>query len=173
MILGEVNMFKSAYYLLEILNSLGVIEGRKKLQKMIHLIETSGVNLPFKYEYHFYGPYSAQLQEEVNFLVNQGFLEEFKENETYIYRITQRGKEFKNKLEESYSFSFDFDEKLLTSLNEKSSQFLEMVSTYAFLLDSGYDTKSAKLKAIELKPHLKHIVNDAINYFHQQVGFSN
>lgn len=166
-------MFKSAYYLLELLNSLGVIEGRKKLQKMIHLIEASGVNLPFKYEYHFYGPYSAQLQEEINVLVNQGFLEEYKKNETYIYEITQRGKDFKNKLEESYSFSFDFDEKLLASLNKKSSQFLEMVSTYAFLLDSGYNTEGAKLKAIELKPHLKHLIDDAIDFFDKQINFLN
>lgn len=163
-------MFKSTYYLLEILNSSGMIIGRKKLQKMIHLIEISGVNLPFRYEYHFYGPYSAQLQEEVSFLVNQEFLEEYKENETYIYKITQRGKDFKNKLEESYNVSFKSNVELLNSLNNKSSQFLEIVSTYAFLIDSGYKNEDAKSKAIELKPHLKHLIDDAIEYFHQEIN---
>lgn len=160
---GMIRLFKTTYSLLKVFDLLVKIQGRKKLQKMVHLIGMTGYNLPFKYHYHHYGPYSAQLQDEISFMVQQGFLKEYKENEAYVYEITQRGREFREKLEENNNFEIDKD--LLSLLNSESSQFLEMVSTYAFLLDSGYDAKDAKLKASELKPHLKYLINDAEKFY--------
>lgn len=162
-------MFDSAYLLLSFFDNVELVEGRKKLQKMVHLLTTAGADFSFKYQYHHYGPYSAQLQDEINFMVRQAFLEEFKENETYVYKITGRGKEFKNILEKN--INCDLNRELVLSLNEHSSQFLEMVSTYAFLLDSGYDSHSAIQKANELKPHLSGYAEDARKYYHKDISF--
>jgi len=156
-------MFDSTYLLLKFFDDVELVEGRKKLQKMIHLLSSAGAAFSFKYQYHHYGPYSAQLQDEINFMVRQSFLEEFKENETYVYKITSLGKEFKISLERTCNGELNHE--LLMSLNEHSSQFLEMVSTYAFLLDSGYDSHSAIQKAIELKQHLSGYAEDARNYY--------
>ncbi|MHB8073991.1 YwgA family protein [Desulfosporosinus fructosivorans] len=162
-------MFDSAYLLLSLFDDVELVEGRKKLQKMVHLLTTAGAAFSFKYQYHHYGPYSAQLQDEINFMVRQGFIEEFKEKETYVYKITERGKEFKLSLERTNNG--DLNRELVLSLNEHSSQFLEMVSTYAFLLDSGYDSDSAIQKAIELKPHLSGYSEDARKYYHRDISY--
>lgn len=161
-------MFKSTYYLLKIFDQVNRINGRKKLQKLVYLIEASGTHLPFSYQYHHYGPYSSQLQQEISFMVQQDFLTELKEDEAYIYEITRRGREFMDRIEEDYNFDIDGD--LVSALNEENSQLLEMVSTYAFLLQSGYNSQSAKNKAIELKPHLAYLVDKSIGYFNENIA---
>ncbi|XID91609.1 YwgA family protein [Paenibacillaceae bacterium WGS1546] len=162
-------MFKAAYSLLCIFDSVNSVYGRKKVQKMVHLLETSGTELPFKYEYHFYGPYSAEVQEEIGFLVQQGFLDEIKHDGAYEYVITDRGKTFKSMLEEDGGYRIEIKESLLNSMADESSQFLEMVSTYAFLIDSGYDSLAAREKALELKPHLERYISKAISYYNEKV----
>ncbi|SFH06966.1 hypothetical protein SAMN05660649_03734 [Desulfotomaculum arcticum] len=69
------------------------------------------------------------------------------------------------------SFNGDINRELAMSLNVQSSQFLEMVSTYAFLLESGYDDHSAITKAIELKPHLSGFAEEAKNFYHHTVVY--
>ncbi|BFH60496.1 YwgA family protein [Paenibacillus azoreducens] len=162
-------MFKAAYSLLCIFDNVDSVYGRKKVQKMVHLLETSGTELPFKYEYHYYGPYSAEVQEEIGFLVQQGFLDEIKHDEAYEYVITDRGRNFKTTLEDDGGYSIDLNERLLNSMTKESSQFLEMVSTYAFLIDSGYEAGSAREKALELKPHLERFVDKAVNYYNEKI----
>ncbi len=88
-------MFRSAYSVLNILSHLQTVKGRKKMQKIVHLLEMVGLDLPFKYEYHHYGPYSAELQEEINYLVQHGFLSENNDDGTYLYEITEKGVRFK------------------------------------------------------------------------------
>lgn len=160
-------MFESVFTLLEFFNSTKIIYGRKKLQKVIHILENCGHQFPFKYEYHFYGPYSSQLQEEVNNLVRQGFLSEDRDDDTYIYRITTKGEEFKKQLEEGIGYNFSVDKAKLDVLIGKESQYLEVVSTYMFLLDSGYTSVTAKEKTRELKPHLAKYLNDAVSFTKQ------
>ena len=156
-------MFKGAFYILEIMEKLSTIEGRKKLQKMVYLLESSENEIPFKYSYHHYGPYSAQLQEEVDFLVGQFFLQEIRQNGKYIYKITDRGREFKKELEGINDISLS--DELLYRLNSKNSQFLEVVSTYAFLIEAGYEKSNAREKTLELKPHLGTTIDEAIDFF--------
>lgn len=162
-------MFNSTYCLLKFFDTVEKVNGRKKLQKMIHLLENSGEDFPFKYEYHFYGPYSAQLQEEVITLVQQGFLTESNEDDTYIYQITDKGKKFKSNLEGSGNFKLILNEELLSLLSQESSQFLEMVSTYSFLIESGYSLDLAKQKAEELKPHLEGYIDRAVTFYSSNI----
>ena len=138
------------------------------MQKMVHLLSITGTNFPFKYQYYHYGPYSAELQQEIDFMVGNGMLDEIKSSYGYTYQITDRGKEFMNQLESQYKENVNQD--LVASLNQQSSQFLEMVSTYAFLLESNYDSEGAKKKALELKSHLAWCIDDAINYYHQMIN---
>lgn len=166
-------MFESTYCLLSILGSVERVKGRKKLQKTLHLLESSGADVPFKYEYHFFGPYSAELQEEVNFSVQQGFIEETKIDETYVYTITEKGRKFKERLDASGDYQFNLDDELLNSLSHESSQFLEMVSTYAFLIESGYKPEEAKIKAVELKEHLKNCINEAVEFYKVKIAGKN
>ncbi|AGA59445.1 hypothetical protein Theco_3398 [Thermobacillus composti KWC4] len=162
-------MFEAASSVLSIFSVVEKVYGRKKIQKMVHLLEAAGTRMPFKYEYHYYGPYSAELQAELNDLAQQGFLRETTHDETYVYEITDKGRKFKEKLDQ-FGITVAIDKELVQSMVQQSSQFLEMVSTYAFLINAGYEPGEAKNKAIELKSHLKDLVDKAISYYNEQVA---
>lgn len=87
-------MFQTTYPLLAFFDHVAVVHGRKKLQKMIHLLKSAGNEFPFKFRYHHYGPYSSQLQSEMNRLVSEGFIVEKLEDGTYTYEITESGRKF-------------------------------------------------------------------------------
>lgn len=161
-------MFEAAQSLLSVFCEVGTVYGRKKIQKMIHLLEASGTRMPFKYEYHYYGPYSSELQAEINDLVQQDFLSETKGDDAYIYKITDKGRQFKEMLDQSGK-TIEIDFELVRDMVQKSSPFLEMVSTYAFLIDAGLEPDKAKHKALELKPHLEHLADKAISYYYERV----
>ena len=64
------------------------------------------------------------------------------------------------------------DVTLAVELVSHNAQFLEMVSTYAFLIGSGYSTEQANQKMIELKPHLGHFSDEATQFYHTRVALS-
>jgi hypothetical protein len=165
-------MFKAAYSLLCVFDCLKSVYGRKKVQKMVHLLEMSGDELPYKYEYHYYGPYSAELQEEIGFLVQQGFLDEKSHDGAYEYVITEKGRHFKSKLEKEGKYNVAINRQLLEIMNNEESQFLEILSTFAFLIDSGYDAVTARVKTVELKPHLERFIDRAVRYYDEYIRYT-
>jgi hypothetical protein len=54
----------------------GSVYGRVRLQKMFYLIDRIGLGSGLDYEYHHYGPYSAELTEEIKDAVAFGFIHE-------------------------------------------------------------------------------------------------
>lgn len=48
-----------------IIASGGELVGKIRLQKVVYLLDQIGLNSGFSYEYHHYGPYSANLAEQV------------------------------------------------------------------------------------------------------------
>jgi len=161
-------MFEATSSVLSIFAVVGKVQGRKKIQKMVHLLDAAGNRMPFKYEYHHYGPYSAELQAELNDLSQKNLLHEDIQDETYVYEITDKGREYKAKLDR-LGFEVSIDAELVKSLAKKSSQFLEMVSTYAFLLNSGLKPQEAREKALELKFHLKDYIDSAIDFYNRTI----
>ncbi len=112
--------------------SSGEIVGRKKLQKMIYILKKCDVPFEEKYEFHFYGPYSAELTVRIEELCNLGFIAEQKEKKSnyyqYRYAVTDNGQDFLN---QSMVELPPFEEKI-QQMKEKSSRFLELVSTMLF-----------------------------------------
>lgn len=161
-------MFEAAGSVLSIFSIVGRVHGRKKVQKMVHLLKVAGARMPFKYEYHHYGPYSAALQAELNDLDREGYLHESIEDETYVYEITDKGRKFKEQLEQ-FGIKVEIDRELVKSMARKSSQFLEMVSTYAYLIDAGYKPDEARDKALKLKDHLRDFLDEAISFYNGNI----
>ena len=58
----------AAYIIKRIDEISGINPGKKVLQKMIFLMVEKGIPLNYEYGLHFYGPYSALLGTEVNYL---------------------------------------------------------------------------------------------------------
>lgn len=110
----------------------GGVTGRKKLQKMIYILQKSGVPFEEKYQFHFYGPYSEELTLRVEELCNLGFIEETREDKAnyfqYHYDVTAAGEDF---LEQSSLNMPDITAKT-ELLQSRSSRFLELVSTLLY-----------------------------------------
>ena len=136
--------------LMKVFASAGEIIGRKKLQKMVYIAKK--LNYPFyeKYNFHFYGPYSEEVTLRVEELCNLGFLSELKENKggyfQYRYALTDSGQEFLAHYEELTMPHLD---SCMLNMNEKSSRFLELVSTVLFF--ENLTKEEVKEKVFTLK----------------------
>ncbi|MFD2761050.1 YwgA family protein [Lentibacillus juripiscarius] len=127
------------------------VTGRKKLQKMIYILQKC--NFPFeeKYQFHFYGPYSEELSLRVEELCNLGFITEEKEEKSnyfqYRYDITGDGLDF------LHQFQMDMPDMTgqIALLKEKSSRFLELVSTVLYFDGLSRDEVIEKVHTVKPK----------------------
>lgn len=125
------------------------VTGRKKLQKMIYILQQCHVPFEEKYNYHFYGPYSEELTLRIEELCNLGFLQENKEEKSsyyqYHYQITPEGEQFLRQ----FSLNMpDYSDKV-EKLQEKSSRFLELVATLLYFDHLSRDEAFQKIQALK------------------------
>ena len=149
----------TANNILSLVSIAGVINGRTKFQKMVYILKCKGVYFPEKFKYHHYGPFSLDLQLEIDELVFNGLLSEngsLEPNPTYSYSIStkdQNNGEFLKYAE------------LITVLNSASIKVLELTSTIFFLKNQEKITEKSiiieKLKF--LKPHLESYIDKAFD----------
>ncbi|WP_303966735.1 YwgA family protein [Sporosarcina ureae] len=127
------------------------VNGRKKMQKMVYILKK--MNFPFaeKYELHMYGPYSEELTLRVEELCEMGFLAERFEDKgsykQYCYQVTDEGSKFISTVDAP-------KEQLpgcIERLNEKSSRFLELVSTLLFFDQLDKEDQIAKVRIVKNK----------------------
>ncbi|WP_010648433.1 YwgA family protein [Oceanobacillus massiliensis] len=141
------------------------VSGRKKLQKMIYILQKCDIPFEEKYQFHFYGPYSEELTLRVEELCNLGFLLEKKEEKSnyyqYNYKITSAGEDF------LHQFSLempDITEKV-SLLKEKSARFLELVSTMLFFDDLPIQECIDKVHTVKPKQKFSdEEIQDALNF---------
>jgi hypothetical protein len=113
-------------------------------------------NMPFneKFKYHYYGPFSSDLQLEIDELVDRNILVE-KNMNPYDYEINK---------EKKITFDKDFNiannKELIQFLNNKDSKELEITSTIFYLENNGVKNENILRKKITaLKPHLKDYID--------------
>ncbi|ARD48739.1 hypothetical protein SporoP37_11650 [Sporosarcina sp. P37] len=127
------------------------INGRKKMQKMVYILKK--MNFPFaeKYELHMYGPYSEELTLRVEELCEMGFLAERFEDKgsykQYCYQVTEEGSKFLTTADAPKTQLSD----CIGRLNEKSSRFLELVSTLLFFDQLDKEDQIAKVRIVKNK----------------------
>jgi len=154
-------MEREQYYLLKFINEVQKIGGRKKLQKLIYILEYLGCPTKNRFNMHYYGPYSSDLALELDTLVENKYIEETKINLTYgkeyIYKITESGQQYIQFLEE---IIIDENAKKKASnwvntfkkLNSSYKVFdLELTSTLLYWLDVGHSLDKAKQFTLEQK----------------------
>ncbi|WHX25966.1 YwgA family protein [Virgibacillus halodenitrificans] len=144
------------------------VTGRKKLQKMIYILQKCEVPFEEKYQFHFYGPYSEELTLRVEELCNLGFIEEVKEEKSnyyqYNYAITDDGKGFLNQFRMDMP---DFSEQV-GLLQGRSSRFLELVSTMLYF--DYLPSKQVVDKVHTVKPKQKYSeqeIQEANEFIHK------
>ena len=127
------------------------VTGRKKLQKMIYILQKCKVPFEEKYHFHFYGPYSEELTLRVEELCNLGFLKEEREDKSsyfqYHYHITNDGEGFLKQ------FSLDMPDITgkVELLKSQSSRFLELVSTLLYFDDLSDGERVEKVHKVKPK----------------------
>ncbi|SDQ12433.1 hypothetical protein SAMN05216232_0680 [Virgibacillus subterraneus] len=135
------------------------VTGRKKLQKMIYILQKCDMPFEEKYQFHFYGPYSEELSLRTEELCNLGFIAEEKEEKSnyfqYNYSITADGQEFLNQ----FKLEIPDMTKQVQLLKGKSSRFLELVSTMLYFDDLTEADMVEKIHTV--KPKQKY-TNDEI-----------
>lgn len=154
-------MLNNEYALISLFKTVSKITGRKRLQKTVYLLQQAGVPYVEKFSYHHYGPYSSELQARINMLVDHGLLSETYDSKAYTYKITEEGSLFIEKYEEAFNNVFDLPRNTVNQLMGTNTSVLEMASTYAYLLEMGYQREKALTKASELKPYLVNVLDDA------------
>lgn len=94
-------MIKDIEKLLVILKKLGTIAGRTRFQKIIFLMKNKD-GIPFDYNFipYYYGPYSAELQLEINLLEAADLLQVVPQDGIlYMHRLTSEGERMAEKIE--------------------------------------------------------------------------
>ena len=142
--------------LLQLLHLLQRVEGRKKLQKLVHILQARGVPFTERFEYSYYGMYSAQLRSEVERLEAERLVKETGcssgTNLSYALKTTDEigllMKEIGQEEEPGWAAT-------ARHLNGLSAQELEGISTILFLKECGLAGNELKQRLLALKPHLE------------------
>lgn len=144
------------------------VTGRKKLQKMIYILQKCNIPFEEKYNFHFYGPYSEELTLRVEELCNLGFLNEVKEDKSnyyqYNYTVTEAGKEFLNQ----FTLSMPNYEEKVEKLKAKSSRFLELVATMFYFDHLPIEENIIKVHTVKPKQkYTEEEIQEAIDFIRE------
>jgi len=142
--------------ILTLVQEAGRIEGRKKFQKIAFILQAKGEDFPERFKYHYYGPFSDDLQMEIDDLVDMELLIEKKCNNTFSYEISSNV--FNLEKHETIVKKRD----LIKFLNDIDAHRLELVSTIYFLEREGCIEENLIEKKLKiLKPHLIELLPDS------------
>lgn len=134
-----------------LIQELGQIEGRKKFQKIVHILQCAGAPFDERFEFAQFGPFSSTLKAEIDCLGVFGILEEESKGSTFVF---SKGERFSEIEEAGLWTGTPVWSSFARALNEKSASELEALSTTLYLLDRGYSGEALETKFGELKSHL-------------------
>ena len=155
-----------------LVNVCGEVRGRKKLQKIVHILQEAGHPFREPFGYLHYGPYSSVLKAELDELIsdNVGLLDEkeqqINEYSEYVYAPTEKLEGILDSLGVEKEPAW---KDLAKDLSKKSPDYLEAVSTILFLRRLSFDGERLKSKFQELKPKLANLFDDALEKANQVV----
>lgn len=146
---------------------LGEIQGRKKLQKMVHILQGFGVPFNVRFGYHHYGPYSEELQDSIQACLHDKLL-----NETTIPGQFPTSKfcpqpRFADLLEKTGTEKGQPWVNFAQELNRKTPRELEAISTLLYLENeeaTGYLEEPLEVAFIGRKPQLENLLQPALEY---------
>ena len=100
-------MVKDIEKVLVILKKLGMIAGRTRFQKIIFLLKNKeGIDFDYNFIPYHYGPYSAELQLEINLLEAADLLQVIPQDGTlYMHRLTPEGESIADKIQRKMASS--------------------------------------------------------------------
>jgi len=118
-----------------ILAAGGEIVGKVRLQKMVYLLEQMGMADDYSFDYHHYGPYSADLANEVDeSIFNKEVAEEVRWRADGVgYSIYRQSRTSETVPENLGEFSFEEAYSALEAMQRRSATVLELAATIHWL----------------------------------------
>lgn len=145
---------------LQLLLALMRVDGRKRLQKTVHILKELGAPFRERFEYSYYGMYSAQLKGELDALEMEGLVSEREDQSglhpSYIVESTAKLAALLDELQLATPPSWIG---LARQLNGLSVSVLEGVSTILFLRRTESDVAVVRQRLLALKPHLANVAD--------------
>lgn len=134
-----------------LLEHLREIETRKKMQKIVHILQVSGAPFPEEFRFHLYGPYSSDLRAELDAFEKEGLIREDSQGTSYILKPEEK---LLNLIKESANRNQCTWLSLASRLNEKTPKDLEGISTVLYFKQRKWPQNTWAEKFFELKAHL-------------------
>lgn len=117
--------------------------GKKKLQKLMYLIERKGVQLDLRYSTHFFGPYSSRLDHAIHILENEDWLDIDTSGQTHLIIIK---KEVSGQLSKEDNILVD---EVREAFYDKSPMELEALTTIDYVATTLLDSKASRADVIK------------------------
>lgn len=151
--------------LARLIAELKAVAGRKRLQKIVHLLRASG-SPDFRYRFilHYFGPYSRGLASDLDFLCAANIVKEVRFSDG-SYRYSIDGEEGEKRIHDLTGGTAPEMKwaSLATKLNNEDMPLLEALSTIRFLVDRGHEGDKLRGEFTTAKPHLvEHLFEKAL-----------
>lgn len=130
-----MNVARQMVIICMLLEMLGKIDGRTRLQKLFFLLDKK-LNLDLKYEKSFYGPFSKRLSDLIELVVRDGVIKEdigsSVYGKKYSYEITSKGKKFLDESKSTISKEEQEIKKEIENLDSFSKLNLDELIRYIY-----------------------------------------
>lgn len=141
----------------------GQVMGRKKMQKIIYIIQEKFGNLfepSFEFKWNFYGVYSDELASELSI---GEFFNIFRETPVKRYDYLSYAIEVVDETVTETTFITQNEQlnKLMQFLNDKESRLLEVLSSIIFFRGKGFSVEEIECELFKFKGHLREFFDDA------------
>lgn len=153
------------YQLVKLIQWAKKIKARKRLHKIVFLLQKSGCSLNADFGLHLYGPYSRDLASLLNDAVTSGFLKETRSTNSagtqFAYELKESGSSRIKKYEKTSSGKKELNalqriKPKLKLLMAESLRTLELAATIAFFHKRNNSWEDAAKHASEFKKEKEH-----------------
>lgn len=148
------------YQVAKIISWAGSLQARKRLQKVVYLLQSAGCPLVAEYSLHHYGPYSEELARLTDEMVRQSLLveqsSEHSQGQQFSYRLSPTAAAAITDLEATasgrvWALELAAFEVRAKSLLAEDLRQLEYASTIVYFRNQGSDWVGAVAKAAVFK----------------------
>ncbi|MGL4209347.1 MAG: hypothetical protein ACRCTY_08165 [Candidatus Adiutrix sp.] len=118
--------------------------GKKTVQKLIYLMKRKGLDLGFDYIIHYYGPYSADLDDELHVMALNNIIAIKKEKMSHHIKMSKR-----KRINPLKPLENDILDSVFTAFLGKSPHQLEIITTTDFVAHVILNNDNLSAKTIE------------------------
>lgn len=165
-----MDIVERVYKLLSLLEICGgEIKTKKKLHKMVYLLQCIGEDFDQTYQYHFYGVFSPTLAADIDFAKKSGLILET--DGDYLGTVFKLDPDYSSSVSRTALLRPNAAE-LAKTLVSQEPRMLEALSTIVYLHQNGHRETKLQEKLSDLKPNLKEFYSDAFELAHSlfQIG---